>query len=40
MEALDRKIAKITELLPEGPQQPLLKQIRRFEESREKSVRP
>ena len=36
MEALDRKIAKITELLPEGPQRPLLEQIRRFEERREK----
>jgi site-specific DNA recombinase len=36
IEALDRKIAKITELLPEGPQRPLLEQIRRFEERREK----
>jgi hypothetical protein len=36
IEALDRKIAKITELLPEPPQRPLLEQIRRFEERREK----
>jgi nitrate reductase beta subunit len=36
IEALDRKMTRIAELLSEGPERPLLEQIRRFEESREK----
>ncbi len=34
--ALERKIARVTELLAEGPPRPLLEQIRKYEEERER----
>jgi site-specific DNA recombinase len=37
IETLDRKIAKVTAMLPDGPQRPLLEQIRKWEDERAKA---
>jgi hypothetical protein len=37
IEALDKKIAKVTAMLPDGPERPLLAQIEKWEVEREKT---